>query len=216
MADPNTTAAKTTSPAAKKTTPTKKATPAAKKTTPTKKATPAAKKTTPTKKATPAAKKTTPDKSDTGRSKSKNKNKEGKSRSRKASSAVGSKYFKRAQAKARTILSDPEKLQKIADESHRSAAARSGPFTEVMDDFRVLVRLVVAYSRGHYREIRPDSLLLVVTGLIYVVSPLDLIPDVVPVAGFLDDAVVIGFVIKSVRSELDAFREWELGAAPTN
>ncbi len=50
-----------------------------------------------------------------------------------------------------------------------------------------------------------------VGGLIYVVSPVDVIPDAIPVAGVLDDAVVIAWVIKAVRDELDAFREWEAG-----
>lgn len=239
MTDGNTSAAKQASPVAKKTSPAKKVTPTvakkaapakkatltvAKKTAPAKKATPTAakktaptvaKKTSPAKKATPTvAKKTAPANKPTPAAAKKTApaNKVQAS-ARKAKAALGSKYFKRAQTKARKILNDPEKLQKIADESNRSAAARSGPFAEVMDDFRVLVRLVVAYSRGHYREIRPDSLVLVVAGLVYVVSPVDLIPDVIPVAGFMDDAVVIGFVIKSVRGELDAFRAWELGAA---
>lgn len=196
-------------------TPAAKKTSTAKKTPPAKKAVPAAKKAAPAKKATPAAAKTAPTKKSATVRKVSAAKKGAKEGALKAKSAVGSKYFKRAQTKAQQILSDPEKLQRIADESNRSAATRSGPFTEVMDDFRVLVRLVVAYSRGHYRDIRPDALLLVVTGLVYVVSPVDLIPDVIPVAGYLDDAVVIGFVIKSVRSELDAFRQWELGAAPT-
>ena len=207
------TTVKKASPAAKKATTVKKASPAAKKATTVKKASPAAKKATTVKKASPAAKKATTAKKPSPAAKKATTVKRAQASARKAKSALGSKYVKRAQTKARKILNDPEKLQKIADESNRSAAARSGPFADVMDDFRVLVRLVVAYSRGHYREIRPDALVLVVTGLIYVVSPVDLIPDVIPVAGFMDDAVVIGFVIKSVRGELDAFREWELGAA---
>ena len=128
-----------------------------------------------------------------------------------ARSAPMSKYFANARKRAQSMLDDPEALKKVADESYRSGAARSGPFAEVMDDFRSLVRLVVAYARGNYRDIPPDSLAVVVGGLVYVVSPLDLIPDAIPVAGYLDDAVVIGWVIKSVRQELDAFRAWEVG-----
>jgi uncharacterized membrane protein YkvA (DUF1232 family) len=122
-----------------------------------------------------------------------------------------SKYFTKTQSRARKMLDDPEALQRMAAESDRSGASRSGPFAAVMDDFRALVRLVVAYARGNYRDIPPDSLAVVVGGLLYVVSPLDLIPDVLPGIGFLDDAAVIGWVIKSVRDELDAFRAWELG-----
>jgi uncharacterized membrane protein YkvA (DUF1232 family) len=34
--------------------------------------------------------------------------------------------------------------------------------------------------------------------LVYLVSPIDLIPDVVPVIGFLDDAVVVAVILRSV------------------
>jgi uncharacterized membrane protein YkvA (DUF1232 family) len=128
-----------------------------------------------------------------------------------ARSAPMSRYFANAHTRARRMLDDPEALNRVADESYRSGAFRSGPFAAVMDDFRTLVRLVIAYARGHYRDIPPDSLALVVAGLLYVVSPLDLIPDALPVIGFTDDAVVIGWVIRSVRQELDAFRAWEVG-----
>jgi uncharacterized membrane protein YkvA (DUF1232 family) len=128
-----------------------------------------------------------------------------------AHSAPMSKYFANARARAGKMLDDPEALKRVADESYRSGALRSGPFAGVMDDFRTLVRLVVAYARGNYRDIPPDSLALVVAGLVYVVSPLDLVPDVIPVVGYMDDAVVVGWVIKSVRQELGAFRAWEVG-----
>jgi uncharacterized membrane protein YkvA (DUF1232 family) len=39
------------------------------------------------------------------------------------------------------------------------------------------VRVVVAYARGHYRDIPPESLVPVVAALLYVVSPLDVVPD---------------------------------------
>lgn len=51
--------------------------------------------------------------------------------------------------------------------------------------------------------------------MVYVVSPLDPIPDAVPGIGFLDDAAVIGYVISAVRDELDTFRDWELGSPDT-
>ena len=89
---------------------------------------------------------------------------------------------------------------------------RSGPFAAVIDDLRALIRLVVAYARGHYRQIPADALIIIIGGLIYVVSPVDLIPDAIPGVGFLDDATVIAWVIKTVRDELHLFREWEAGS----
>lgn len=130
-------------------------------------------------------------------------------------SVVNSKFFAAARKRAEDLVKDPEKLQKIAEDSYKSGAARGGAFTAVMDDFRALIRLVVAYARGHYRAIPTDSLVTIIAGLVYVVSPLDLIPDFLP-GGLVDDAVAIAWVLKAVRSELDAFRAWELGAGPVD
>lgn len=123
-------------------------------------------------------------------------------------SAARSQFFRAARERAERIVRSPEKLRRIADESTQSAATRSGPFASVLDDFRALIRLVVAYSRGQYRDIPLDALITVVAGLVYVVSPIDLIPDVLP-GGFVDDAAVVAWVIRTVRSELSAFRSWE-------
>lgn len=126
--------------------------------------------------------------------------------------AVQSKYFKRATERARKIAGNPQKLREIADRASKSAAMHSGPFEAVLDDFRALIRLVVAYARGHYRQIPADALVVVVGALIYVVSPADLIPDAIPGIGLIDDVAVVGWVIKTVKGELDSFREWEVRA----
>jgi uncharacterized membrane protein YkvA (DUF1232 family) len=127
-----------------------------------------------------------------------------------SSTVRASKFFKKARKRAKKVIDDPKAMRKVAEEASRTANSRTGPFQAVLDDFRTLIRLVVAYSRGHYRKIPPDQLAIVVAGLIYVVSPIDLIPDFLP-GGYVDDALVIGWVIKTVRAELDAFREWEEG-----
>ena len=188
--------------------PVKKATPAKKasaKKAPARKAT--AKKATPAKK-TPARK--APAKKATPPTKARAKKAADASH---AAAAPFSKFFKKSQDRARRIINDPEAIREAAEKATKSGAGRSGQFAAVFDDFRTLIRLCVAYSRGHYRDIPPDQLVIVLGGLIYVVSPLDLFPDVLP-GGFVDDAFVVGWVVKTVRSEIDAFREWELGSSP--
>ena len=46
---------------------------------------------------------------------------------------------------------------------------------------------------------------LVVFGLIYLILPVDLIPPVIPVFGFLDDAVLWLFILYYLREELDRY-----------
>lgn len=197
------TAAKKT--VAKKTAATRQAT-AAKRTAPAKKTAPvtkgaAAKKAAPSTK-TAAVTKTAPSKA-TAAVKA--------AARRGADGAVESRFFKRAVDQARRVANDPEQLREIAHRANHSSALRAGPFSSVLEDFAALIRLVVAYARGIYRQIPLEKLVLVVGGLLYVVSPIDMVPDAILVAGFLDDATVIAWVIKGVRDELDAFREWEAG-----
>jgi uncharacterized membrane protein YkvA (DUF1232 family) len=72
-----------------------------------------------------------------------------------------------------------------------------------------MIRLIRAYYRGDYRQISWQNLLIVVAAIIYFVMPLDVIPDWIPIAGYIDDAVVIGFALRSVRSDLNDFMAWE-------
>jgi uncharacterized membrane protein YkvA (DUF1232 family) len=123
--------------------------------------------------------------------------------------APTSSFFAQAQTRAKDMVADPAALRGLADQALHSESGRSGPLGEVVDDFKTLGRLVAAYSRGDYRDIPLDSLVMVIAGLVYVVSPIDLIPDTIPVAGYADDAVAVGFVIRQVHHELAAFREWE-------
>jgi len=54
-------------------------------------------------------------------------------------------------------------------------------------------------------------LLYALAGVVYFVNPFDILPDFLLGLGFLDDASVIAFVMKSIKSELDRFAEWEKG-----
>ena len=82
-------------------------------------------------------------------------------------------------------------------------------FAENWAYLTAMVRLLSAYRRGEYREIPWKSLVTIGGAVVYVVNPFDLIPDAIPVAGLADDAAVVGFALKAVKSDLDRFMAWE-------
>ena len=95
------------------------------------------------------------------------------------------------------------------------AVARKGPrLGQLKDDLRLLQALCLAWWRGEYRAISPKALVTIVAGLLYFVSPLDAIPDWLLGVGFLDDIAVLGWVLKTVSDELDAFRAWRQRQSP--
>ncbi len=79
----------------------------------------------------------------------------------------------------------------------------------VKEKFFVIGRLIKAYALGHYRQIPWKTIVLIIAAVIYFVNPLDLIPDLVPVAGLSDDFAVLIWVYNSVSNEIDKFTMWE-------
>jgi uncharacterized membrane protein YkvA (DUF1232 family) len=98
-----------------------------------------------------------------------------------------------------------------------AAAATAGSATgsddrrphSLLADLRGVWRLLGAYLRGDYRAVRLRSVLATVVGLLYFLSPVDLIPDVFLLLGLTDDAIVASLVFTVLRNELAGFRAWE-------
>lgn len=64
-----------------------------------------------------------------------------------------------------------------------------------VDDIITMVSLVDSYVKKEYMDIPVGTIVSIVAALIYLLSPIDLIPDVIPVIGYLDDAAVIMLVL---------------------
>jgi uncharacterized membrane protein YkvA (DUF1232 family) len=86
---------------------------------------------------------------------------------------------------------------------HPSALSR------IRDDAGALYRMARETLAGRYRKLPKRSLIAAVAALFYLVDPIDLIPDVLPALGFLDDAVVLAWVVRQIRRDIDAFLVWE-------
>jgi uncharacterized membrane protein YkvA (DUF1232 family) len=116
---------------------------------------------------------------------------------------------KKAQKRADKYKDNPEAAEKLLKDAQAKAKNHDGPIAERLDDLMTLIRLVRAYFSRQYRDVPWETIALALGAVIYFVSPIDLIPDVIPVAGYVDDAAVVGVVIASLANDLENFREWE-------
>ncbi|MCA1844178.1 MAG: DUF1232 domain-containing protein [Actinobacteria bacterium] len=111
--------------------------------------------------------------------------------------------------RAEELVRNPKELLRLLDMAEeRLDKLEAGRFTPMKDDLKSLLRMMRASGDGRYREMSKKNLALAGLGLLYLVSPLDVLPDFLP-GGFADDAAVIGFIVKKLRSELVAFEAWE-------
>jgi uncharacterized membrane protein YkvA (DUF1232 family) len=132
-------------------------------------------------------------------------------RTRLGEKIVGGSLFAGLLGKAAQYAKDPEKLRDLASKARRKAesAGRDGVLREFWDTLTTFLRLVRAYARGDYRQIPWETVTLVVAAVLYFLMPIDVIPDVLIGLGFVDDAAVIAWVMKTVGPELGKFRQWE-------
>ncbi|MEQ8623499.1 MAG: YkvA family protein [Vicingaceae bacterium] len=119
------------------------------------------------------------------------------------------KGFKRAEKKAKELLGNQEKLDSLIKSAKEKSKKKSKQLKSVWNEFQTLLRLLKAYWKKEYRETPWRTILYATAALIYFVNPLDLIPDFIPMTGLLDDISIITFVISSIKTDLDKFKEWE-------
>ena len=107
----------------------------------------------------------------------------------------------------------PKDIQTVAEQSeeiNKQFRAR-GPLKRFVEDGKVLTALIRDWRAGKYRQALYGTIAAVVFGLIYVFNPLDLVPDVLPIIGALDDATVIGALLMLVERDLRKYRSWKQG-----
>lgn len=75
---------------------------------------------------------------------------------------------------------------------------------------RALPRLLSGMLRGGYRGWDRRRALGVLVGLVYIASPVDVVPELLlPLLGLTDDAFVGAWLAGAVLAELDDFLDWE-------
>ena len=80
---------------------------------------------------------------------------------------------------------------------------------KVTDDFKLLWDLLCDYKSGAYKEVPWKMIAAIVFSVGYLIMPLDVIPDVLPIVGFTDDITVFGFVLAGFSAELDSYKNWK-------
>jgi uncharacterized membrane protein YkvA (DUF1232 family) len=79
---------------------------------------------------------------------------------------------------------------------------------QILGNLKNLYGLFVDSVKGNYK-LHPAITGIIGGGLLYFIIPLDLIPDYIPLAGLLDDFVVLSTIINSLQTELAEYRDWK-------
>ena len=102
-------------------------------------------------------------------------------------------------------------VKKVVDRANdiTEKVLRSGPLQRFIKDVALLISMVKDYWSGTYRRMPWWVMAAIVFTLLYVLSPIDLIPDFIPVIGLLDDALVMGLCLALIEQDLLKYQEWK-------
>lgn len=114
--------------------------------------------------------------------------------------------IRKLESKANTIYFDTDKLKKLLITA-REKAEGNKQLMEIWEDLKLIIDLIRDWMRGDYKELSKGSAIMIIIALLYLVNPLDLIPDFI-VGGFVDDLAVIAYTIKKISDELKTYKQW--------
>ena len=107
-------------------------------------------------------------------------------------------------------INDPGDLRKVTGQKAAIfEKLDAGVFSTIVEDVTALFSLVKDYANGTYREVPWNTIVAAGAGLLYLVCPIDLIPDFIPLIGLVDDFAVLCFVLKSVHTDLQKYIQWK-------
>ncbi len=105
---------------------------------------------------------------------------------------------------------DIQKVISRSEELQRKFSAK-GPLARFVEDGKLLIAIVKDYWAGAYRQVPYGVIASSVFTLIYVLNPFDMVPDVLPLIGQLDDVAVMGACLLLIEHDLQTYKDWKLG-----
>ena len=108
----------------------------------------------------------------------------------------------------------PEDVAQKKDDTLKkitNASALSG----LLDSIRTAYDMVADAVTGRYKGVSKSTLALLAGGLAYLALPIDLVPDIIPVVGWADDAAVLTWIFTCCADEFKKYRAFK-SQSPSN
>ena len=125
---------------------------------------------------------------------------------------ASSPIFKGILSKAEGYLKQPLRIKQLLNDAYKIASEKKDFGTiahEVWENLQTLGRLIKASVSGDYHGVPTSTLIGGVAVFLYFLTPIDFVPDFIPVIGLLDDISLLAWFMTSIKGEMEKFAEWE-------
>ena len=100
------------------------------------------------------------------------------------------------------------KLKKLVEEAYSLIKQDKikDKLKESMSQIETLLEMLKSHYKGDFK-IKKRFFVYIVMAIVYLINPLDLIPDLL-IFGLIDDMTVIGWVYTKISSEVDRYQQF--------
>lgn len=124
------------------------------------------------------------------------------------------KTFDRIVTKTKNTVSSNRKVQALltlATEKLSNAKQDEKLPQKFLNEILLIVAMIRDHFTGRYKAFSGSTIFMFVLGLVYFITPVDVIPDFIPVLGFTDDIALVLYILKKFREDINEYRDWKEG-----
>ena len=99
---------------------------------------------------------------------------------------------------AQKVMENQEKIEKIVS---------NDTLHKYLNDVKLYFKMLGDIFTGKYKKVPVGTIAAIIGTLIYVLSPVDLIPDFIPVIGYLDDAAILAACLNFTRFDVEEYKK---------
>ncbi len=113
------------------------------------------------------------------------------------------KIIKDNEGKANSIINDRNKFKQFIEKVSNHKGLK-----EIGSNAKLLLSLMKDFFTGNYKEIPIGCIISIIGAFIYLLAPIDVIPDFIPFLGYVDDAAVIAACVKLIENDIKKYEAW--------
>ena len=86
----------------------------------------------------------------------------------------------------------------------------SGLLQKYSELAKVMYGMLKDYRKGVYSKVPWFTIATIAFAFLYILNPLDIVPDFIPGLGYIDDLAVLTFGLRFIETDLHNYLDWKL------